>query len=146
MASWEKHGEYRFYRFEKCLVVKIYGSWNLECAKDFRKELEKALDAFSNDSMIHILDTRNWEMGTPEAMTFLKTPLYPMGAPDNRLRIEILNDRSEFQNLLLADLNAHKDKKKKYSVLDIEETEAIVHSHFPDLDFKPIKKVLLSKT
>ena len=65
------HGSFSFYLDDQLVAIRAFGSWNLECAQEFRKLVEKNTYLYHEKQYLSLIDLREWELGTPDAIAFL---------------------------------------------------------------------------
>lgn len=59
------HGEYTIEVRGQCIVVKVYGSWNVEGIAAFSSELKAKALALTSQPWAILTDLTEWELGIP---------------------------------------------------------------------------------
>jgi len=65
----KRHGSYTLTCSKDSMLIKCFGSWNLETTRIYSLEYKAVAAPLINRSWAVVCDMRNWELATPESMT-----------------------------------------------------------------------------
>ena len=66
----EGHGSYSICRQQSILLLRIYGSWNIEASRELLQRISDVAVEFQGNPWAVLCDVREWGLSTPDSVAF----------------------------------------------------------------------------